>query len=172
MKHFGFTLATLVIIGLLGYGGYLALTSLKNPKSYMVHDNEKIGDLHKLATSTDSDSIRYIHETQAVTTTSATPTTASSTTGTSSSDNTLTSQLQTLIDQKIVIKRGSKGASVGSVQTFMNTYFKKSLKIDNDFGKTLEADVKKFQIQNKISATGQVGVKTVQAMIDWLQKNT
>lgn len=97
MKQFGFTLATLVIIGLLGYGGYFALTSLKNPKTYMVQDNEKIGDLHKLATSTDSDSIRYARETVAATTTVITP---SVTTTTTVSDNSLQSQLQTLLDQK------------------------------------------------------------------------
>lgn len=61
---------------------------------------------------------------------------------------------------------------MGTIQTFMNAYFKKTLKIDNDFGKTLEADVKKFQTQNKITATGQVATKTIQAMINWTEKNT
>jgi hypothetical protein len=74
--------------------------------------------------------------------------------------------------QKIVFKKGSRGAAVGTIQTFMNAYFKKTLKIDNDFGKTLEADVKKFQTQNKITATGQVATKTIQAMINWTEKNT
>jgi hypothetical protein len=36
---------------------------------------------------------------------------------------------------------------------------------------TLESNVKKFQSQNKISQTGQVGASTLQMMIMWLEKN-
>ena len=169
MKQFGFTLVTLAVIGLLGYGGYFALMSLKNPKTYIVQDREKIGDLHKLATTTDSDSARKSHEALAVATTTAT---TSVTASVVVSDNSLQTQLQNLLDQKTVLKKGSRGVVVGTVQTFMNMYFKKTLKIDNDFGKTLEADIKKFQAENKITATGQVATKTIQTMIDWLGKNT
>lgn len=169
MKQFGFTLATLVIIGLLGYGGYFALTSLKNPKSYMVTSTEKIGDLHKLATTPDSDSVRRVHESVTSTAPVVTP---SVTTTAPTSNNSLQGSLKNLLDQKIVLKKGVTGPAVGTIQTFMNAYFKKTLKIDNDFGKTLEADVKKFQTQNKITATGQVATKTIQTMITWVQKNT
>lgn len=169
MKQFGFTIATVVIIGLLGYGGYFALTSLKNPKTYIVTSTEKIGDLHKLATTTDSDSVRRVHEAGVATTSAVTSSVATST---PVADNSLQAQLQNLLDQKIILKKGSTGPAVGTIQTVMNAYFKKTLKIDNDFGKTLEADVKKFQTQNKITATGQVATKTIQTMIIWVQKNT
>jgi hypothetical protein len=91
-------------------------------------------------------------------------------TTTTSSDTTL-GTLKNLLQQKTVLKMGSKGPAVGAVQKVMNAYFTKNLKIDNDFGKTLETDLKKFQTQNKITPTGQTGPQTLQKLIDWVGKH-
>ena len=50
MKGIAFTVATIAFVGLLGYGGYFALSNLSDPKSYVPKDFEKIGDLHDVVT--------------------------------------------------------------------------------------------------------------------------
>ena len=68
------------------------------------------------------------------------------------------------------MKVGSKGTRVGTVQNFLNLYFKTSKKIDNDFGATMKADVIKFQKAVGLTADGQTGPTTYLKMIDWLKK--
>ena len=169
MKRIGFTVVTLLIIGLLGYGGYYAIASLKDPKTYIPVNSEKIGDIHRVATSTDDVAVRSVYEQKPVISTDSATATATTTT-TSHEGTDLQTRLQALITQKIVLKKGSKGDAVKTIQEFMNQYFKSNYKIDGDFGKTLETNVKKFQTANKITATGQVASKTMQAMVDWLAK--
>lgn len=171
MKSFAFTFSTIIIIGILGYGGYRALTSLTSPSLYVSKDTEKLGDLYPLSShpedgqgsvATSVPTSPTVPDTQPV----PTPTPASTPTS-----NNLETSLETMVDAKASFKKGAKGISIGYIQKFMNIYFKKNLKIDNDFGKTLEADVKKFQSQNKISQTGQVTQSTLQMMVMWLKNN-
>lgn len=160
MKSFGFTLVTLLVIGLLGAGGYFAIQGLADPEDYMPKDGETIGDLHKVTTEPQTT------VTEPVVTA---PTTPTATTTPASGD--LKTNLQTLITNKTVLKIGSKGPAVGYVQTFLNLYFKKTLKVDNDFGKTAEANVKLFQKAVGVTQTGQVGPATLGKMVEWLDKN-
>jgi hypothetical protein len=172
MKRFAFNLLMLTIMGLLVYGGYFSLKSLTDPKKYVPVDTEKIGDLHHIVSSADNGLPTRVLSSTATAVTSASSTTnqTSSTNNSGSSD--LSTQIKSMIDQKITLKSGSKGSTVGSMQQFMNLYFQKQSKIDNDYGKRLVADVIKFQGQNKISQTGKVGAQTLQRMIEWLNKNT
>jgi peptidoglycan hydrolase-like protein with peptidoglycan-binding domain len=160
MKSIGFTIATVLIIIILVLGGYLAVSGLADPAGYLPKDEETIGDLHKITTEPQT----TVTEPVAVT-----PTTPAPTTTPASGD--LKTNLQTLITNKTVLKVGSKGPAVGYVQTFLNLYFKKSLKVDNDFGKTAEANVKLFQKATGVSQTGQVGPATLGKMVEWLGKN-
>ncbi len=170
MKGFAFTLTTVIIIIALGYGGYFAVTSLKDPKSYVPKNTEKIGDLHAIITNPEIPETGNSNAAAPQVPPPTTTTTPSTTSSTVAPDS-LTSHLKELATAKTVLKKGSKGVSVGYIQQFMNRYFKKTSKIDNDFGVTLESNVKKFQSQNKISQTGQVGASTLQMMIMWLEKN-
>lgn len=170
MKGIAFTVATTVFVGLLGYGGYFALSNLSDPKSYVPKDFEKIGDLHDVVTEPEVPG-SGAPEAAAPAVPPPAAQGATSTAPSTAAPGDLSSRLSAMADAKTVLKKGSKGASVGLVQQFMNRYFKKSSKIDNDFGATLESNVRKFQSQNKISQTGQVGSSTLRAMVTWLGRN-
>lgn len=160
----------MIVVGL-SVGGYFALTSLKDPVSYIPKTSEKIGDLHKIETDPqaslpDSDVVSGVVS-SVVTPSDAEP--AKSSPNNTSSN--LKTNIQKMIDDAIVLKKGSKGVYVGYIQTFMNLYFKKSLKVDNDFGPTLETNVKAFQKATGVTQTGQIGSATLGKMVDWLTKN-
>jgi peptidoglycan hydrolase-like protein with peptidoglycan-binding domain len=162
MKSFSFTFLTVVIIGALIAGGYFAIKSLKDPVSYTKNTSNRIGDLHRLETEPQSTVPDPAPVEPVTTTTIPEPEPV---------EKDLKTNIQTLIDKKITLKIGSKGTNVGYVQEFMNLYFKKNLKIDNDFGKTLEANVKAFQKATGVTQTGQVGPTSLGKMVDWLSKN-
>lgn len=172
MKSIGFTLATLLLVIALGAGGYFAVISMTKPASYIPADTKTVGDLHKLVSNPETgDRSAAIAQGQVATTVPSTVTPVATTKPTTTTPTSLSDRIQSLIDQKITLKLGSKGASVGTVQEFMNLYFKKTLKIDNDYGKTLVANVKTFQTQNKITATGQIGPSTLGVMKTWLKNH-
>lgn len=173
MKQFGFTLITVLFIALLGYGGYYAVASLKDPKSYVSDSGERIGDIHRVATSTDEGDEKSMYELDTKLTlqvASSTQAVLAATSSTATATNGLQTRLETLISKNIVVKQGDKGDYVGTIQMFMNEHYNKTSKIDNDFGKNLVADVKKFQAENKISATGQVGSQTQKKMLEFVKK--
>ncbi|HRH31623.1 MAG TPA: peptidoglycan-binding domain-containing protein, partial [Candidatus Paceibacterota bacterium] len=75
-----------------------------------------------------------------------------------------------LIDDNVLMKKGSRGTRVGTVQKFLVEYGIK-LSIDNDYGDSVVAAVKKFQSEQKLSADGQAGPGTYKKMIEWLANN-
>jgi murein L,D-transpeptidase YcbB/YkuD len=173
MKQFGFTLITILFLGLLGYGGYFAIASLKDPKIYVSDSGERIGDLHRVATTTDDGAEKSIYELNldlAEKTASTTEQVLAATSSTATPSTSLVGRLETLISKNIVLKRGSKGDDVGTIQMFMNEHYSKQSKIDNDFGPRLETDVKKFQAEHKISTTGQLGPQTQKKMLEIAKK--
>jgi hypothetical protein len=94
-------------------------------------------------------------------------------TPTPSNDNknaVLIDKLQGLIDDKILMKKGSRGTRVGTVQQFLKLYGL-SVSVDNDYGDTTVTAVKKFQVEQKLPADGQSGEGTYKKMIEWLEKN-
>ncbi|MEK7569450.1 MAG: peptidoglycan-binding domain-containing protein [Patescibacteria group bacterium] len=90
----------------------------------------------------------------------------------SSKYQSLIGDLQKLTDDKVYMKVGSKGTRVGTVQNFLNIYFKTSKKIDNDYGKGMKTDVANFQKAVGLTADGETGPATYEKMIDWLKKNS
>lgn len=80
-------------------------------------------------------------------TTTSTP---SSTTTTGGVYDDLIADLQELINNNILMKKGSRGTRVGTVQEFLNIYSGTDSKIDNDYGATTESQIKTFQ-KTKVS---------------------
>lgn len=168
MKSFGFTLLTILLVGALIAGGYFALATLKSPASYIPTESEAIGDLYKIKTEPDTGISNVPVQPVVVT---ETPTPAPTPTAPADDKAGLIAKINDMISRKITLKSGSRGVDVGTVQTFMNLYFKKTTKPDNDFGKTTEANVKTFQTQNKLPVTGQVAGQTMGKMVEWLNNH-
>jgi murein L,D-transpeptidase YcbB/YkuD len=82
----------------------------------------------------------------------------------------LINELQKLADDNIFMKAGSKGTRVGTIQNFMNIYNKTAIKVDNDYGAKLKADVMSFQKAVGVTADGETGPSTYKKMIEWLKK--
>jgi len=85
-------------------------------------------------------------------------------------NQTLINEVQKLISDNVVMKEGSKGTRVGTVQRFLNLYNNTSKRIDNDFGPGTKTDIINFQKAEKITADGEAGPGTFQKMVDWLKK--
>jgi predicted RNase H-like nuclease (RuvC/YqgF family) len=81
----------------------------------------------------------------------------------------LIDEIQDLINDKIVMKVGSKGTRVGTIQNFLNLYNNTTKRVDNDYGKTTKTDIANFQKKVELSQTGETGITTYQKMIDWLK---
>ena len=75
-----------------------------------------------------------------------------------------------VIDDNVLMKKGSRGTRVGTVQKFLKRYGV-NISADNDYGDSTVNAVKKFQTEQKIGADGQTGKGTYQKMIDWLKSN-
>jgi len=82
----------------------------------------------------------------------------------------LKQKIQKLIDDNVLMKNGSRGTRVGTVQEFLNLYNGTDSRIDNDFGNTTENQVKVFQRAEGLNADGQTGLSTYRKMIEWLSK--
>ncbi|MCC7469607.1 MAG: peptidoglycan-binding protein [Bacteroidetes bacterium] len=85
-------------------------------------------------------------------------------------DENIIEGLEKLIADKVLMKKGSQGTRVGTVQEFLIVYGI-NISIDNDYGDSTVNAVKKFQSEQKLSADGQAGAGTFQKMIDWLKEN-
>lgn len=85
-------------------------------------------------------------------------------------NQTLINELQKLIDANVFMKLKSVGTRVGSVQKFLNLYFKTSLRIDNDYGEAMKKRVMEFQKDQGLTADGEAGPSTFRKMIEWLKK--
>lgn len=167
MKSTSFTVLGFIIIVLLLGGGYLAVTGLKDPASYTSSSTERIGDLHRIETDPQTTVTSPVAE-PVVPVKNESPVVTQEPVAT---QDTLAVNLQKMIDAKVTLKNGSKGPNVGYIQEFMNRYTKKNLRIDNDFGPTLEANVKAFQKATGVTQTGQIGPATLGEMIEWINKN-
>lgn len=82
----------------------------------------------------------------------------------------LIGKIQDLIDDNILMKKGSRGTRVGTVQQFLKLYGI-TMTVDNDYGDTTVNAVKKFQTEQKLPADGQTGEGTYKNMIEWLENN-
>lgn len=83
----------------------------------------------------------------------------------------LISGIQSLIDNQVYMKSGSQGTRVGVVQQFLNLYFDRDSRVDNDYGPGTASAVREFQQAEGIAADGQTGPETYRRMIEWLRNN-
>jgi murein L,D-transpeptidase YcbB/YkuD len=189
MQNFKFILISLIVLIVVGFGGYWAVSTIE-PGG--VHANkqkqkeleEQNAELAKQVTELQSQVASFqaakaqeaaqpepeatvpevgLEEKPIVKT--PTPTTT-----TSSKYQTLINELQKLVDDKVYMKVGSQGTRVGTVQNFLNIYNKTSIRIDNDYGATMKKNVTAFQKAQGLTADGEAGPTTFLKMIAWLKK--
>ena len=82
----------------------------------------------------------------------------------------LINDLQKLVEDNVFMKEKSFGTRVGTIQTFLNIYNNTSKKVDNDYGVGTKTDVIKFQKAEGLTADGETGPNTYRKMIEWLKK--
>lgn len=159
----------LLAITTIGYGSYRLLSE---PATYANENWEKNKQLAKDTSVVDTtptiptDTTLPKSDTPVESpTVSTSGTTASTDPTTAPQTLTLKQELTALQAKNIVLKQGDKGADVATIQKFFNQYYKTTTKVDSDFGASLVTTVKKFQASQKFPTTGQIGPKTIAAMV-------
>jgi len=187
MENLKFTIFSIVIIALLGLGGYWAFSTIESGSSHVdrqelkklkAQNEELTGQVTQLKNEVSlleaENEQKAVTETvpEVVPTTTAPTTTTPSTPTSTSKYQSLINDLQKLVDGNTSLKKGSKGVAVGYVQKFLNIYNGTSNKIDNDFGVNMETAVKKFQKDQGLTSDGEVGPGTLKKMISWLKSKS
>lgn len=163
----------LVIIGL-GFLGYFAFTRLSNDFVYETIDESETDTLLVV-----SDENATPEETVTITQEDITPE-EDSTPEVETQEGELkypdlTKEVEKLVDDfGGLMKKGSQGARVGTLQRFLNVYNGKDINsgVDNDYGPGTAESVKKFQSAEGLGADGQAGPGTFKAMLEWLEAET
>lgn len=168
METFKAYLLIVGFVGVLGFGGYWAATSLNEP--VRLAETEDIQVVAQTPVTVVTDTVSEPVTTPD--TSSQTPQTTSETTvpTTNGQHSDLIARLQKLITDNVLMKEGSRGTRVGTVQEFLNVYNKTSGGLDNDYGPGTKTKVAAFQKAQGLTADGQAGPATYQKMIDWLNK--
>jgi len=179
-------LSTIIIIGLLGFGGYWAFSTMESGSSHI--DNEKLEDLEEenevlrnevsklnseissLIIQKEEQSVKEVEESKPVEEVKVEKPVVTPTT-TVSKNQTLINELQKLVDSNITLKKGSTGTRVGTVQKFLNIYNKTSNRVDNDYGASTITAVKNYQKAQGLTADGEAGPGTFKKMISWLKSH-
>jgi peptidoglycan hydrolase-like protein with peptidoglycan-binding domain len=168
-EHLKANLIIIIFFGLILALGYWAIISIQvDPSEFEsqavdvrpIIENEPTGFTQ--TPSSDNSS-------SPVTQSPVTPTATTTTTG-SGQNSELVSALEKLITDNVLMKAGSRGTRVGTVQEFLNIYNGTDSKVDNDFGQTTENQIKVFQRAEGLTADGQTGPNTYRKMIEWLNK--
>ncbi len=181
MENFKFTLFLIVVLAILVSIGYWGFSTIESGSSH-VNGQEiiKLTKLNKNLTSEISNLTKQINllqaqieeKNQTITEQQSTikKETIQKTTTTSSKYRSLINDLQKLISSNILMKKGSTGTRVGTVQKFLNIYNKTSHRIDNDYGNATKSYVEHFQRNERITADGEAGPGTFRRMISWLNR--
>lgn len=170
METFKAYLLIVGFVGVLGFGGYWAATSLNEPVRLAETEDIQVVAQTPVTIVTDTTTEPVVPtDTPSQTTEPTSPaTTNTSTTNGQHSD--LIARLQKLVTDNVLMKEGSRGTRVGTVQEFLNVYNKTSGGLDNDYGAGTKTKVAAFQKAQGLTADGQAGPATYQKMIDWLNK--
>ena len=185
MDNLKFALFSIVVLALVGLGGYWAIATIKSGTEFDA--SQKVQELQQTndgLTKQVADLTSQLNTAQAQiasltpisTSTPTTKPTSSKSTGISTTQPTtyknqsLINALQKLITANVSMKLGSTGTRVGTVQNFLNVYNNTSNKIDNDYGASTQKAVAAFQTDQGLSADGQAGSSTFSQMISWLKQ--
>ena len=158
----------IIFFGAVAFLGYWGVTSLQvDPKEFDAQITDVRPIIENEPTGYSVSGSSTSSPAQAPQTPSTTPVTAP----TSSGENTgIKSELQKLITDNVLMKAGSRGTRVGTIQKFLNIYNGTDSVNDNDFGPTTENQVKAFQKAEGLTADGQTGPNTYKKMIEWLDE--
>lgn len=189
MENFKFILFSIIVLGLLGFAGYWAFSTIETGSTHVDVQKQKelektnedltkqVADLTRqisLLQTAQSDQAQKDQESLAtqeapvpIITTPIKTTTPVKTTVLKYQS--LINDLQKLVDGNIYLKLKSQGVAVGTVQKFLNIYNNTSNKIDNDYGASTVTAVKNFQKAQGITADGATGPTVYKKMIDWLK---
>lgn len=178
MENFKFTVFSIIVLVLIGLLGYWAVSSLQSGTEHVASEKIKQLEEENKELKENLDNLNEeidilkpeVEETipeEIVQPNSPVSVTVEPTTGKYQS---LISELQGLIDDKVYMKLNSKGTRVGTVQNFLNVYNKTSTRVDNAYGAGTKSKVSAFQKAQGLTADGEAGAATFQKMIDWLKK--
>lgn len=158
-----------IFFGAVGFAGYWGVTSLQvNPDEFDTKTTDVRPTVSNGMVNNSNTNQTSSPETPApVTPVSATPSAPPSSQG---QNTELKTALQKLITDNVLMKRGSRGTRVGTVQEFLNLYNGTDSTVDNDYGPTTENQVRAFQRSEGLTADGQTGPNTYRKMIEWLDK--
>lgn len=183
METFKAYLLIVGFIGALGFGGYWAVVSLEDPVKISENDDIRIVAQTPVSSVVDtagseSVSAEVLGEETTSQDSVISPSvevgddTATQTQTTSPSQYTeLIGRLERLIADNVLMKNGSRGTRVGTVQEFLNIYNGTNNRVDNDYGPGTESRVREFQRAQNLTADGQTGPNTYRAMVEWLTNN-
>ena len=176
MKNFKYGLFSIVILTLLTFVGYWAVSSIESGSSHL--DNQELKELTEenkdlkeeilslkneitILQSQVEEQIKVDQESEVIETQKQAEVITLK-------YQSLINGLQKIVNENIVMKKGSKGTRVGTVQKFLNIYNNTSNRIDNDYGPSMETAIKNFQKSQGLTADGEAGPGTFRKMIDWL----
>ena len=162
-------LLIIVFFAAIGLLGYWAVVSLQ------VDPDEFESQLVDVQPIIENDPAGVSESTSTAPSTSTTTSSSGTSSQTSSGTNNakyseIKSALEKLVSDNILMKAGSRGTRVGTVQQFLNIYNGTDSTIDNDYGPTTENQIKAFQKAEGLTADGQTGPNTYKKMIAWLDK--
>lgn len=185
MENFKFILFSILVIALLGLGGYWAFSTIESGSTHVDSQKQKeltqrnvelekqVTDLTreigllKATQDEQAQNAQAILDTQ-ITNPVTIPTPVKTTV---SKYQSLIDELQKLVDNKVFLKNKSQGPSVGTIQKFLNIYNNTSLKVDNDYGASTATAVKSFQNAQVLTVDGETGPSTYLKMISWLKSH-
>lgn len=176
MENFKFILGSIIVLAVIGLGGYWAITSMQTGNEYV--NTQKIEDLEDKNEELEKEVRRLKNELSAlqpeVVKEEEKPPQKEEPnpkpTETVYKHQVLIDELQELIDDNIFLKLKSAGTRVGTVQNFLNLYNKTSNRVDNDYGVSTKTAVAAFQKAQGLTADGEAGPGTFKKMIEWLKK--
>ena len=183
MENFKFVIFSIIVIALVGFGGYWAFSTMESGSVHVANQiqkelefkNEKLTEeiiLLKneisVLKSKNEEEAPVIKEEVLPVKTPEVKVTDTTKTPVLKHQN-LINELQKLVDGNIYLKIKSQGAAVGSVQNFLNIYNNTSNKIDNDYGLSTSTAIKSFQKAQGLTVDGEVGPGTFRKMISWLK---
>jgi cell division protein FtsB len=174
MENFKFILLSIIVLSTIGLVGYWAVRTIEPGDLHVSRQKQieletKNQELEKKVTELKNELASLQPPAPELPTNPEPTNNPPTTTPTSSKYQSLINDLQKMIDKKLTLKVKSTGASVGTVQTFLNIYNNTSRKVDNDFGSGTKTDITNFQTAVGITADGEAGPGTFQKMIEWLR---
>lgn len=186
LENFKFTLASIIVLALVGILGYWAFSTIESGSSHIDNQKQKLLENKNKELEEENyqlkrqlsllDEAKKEEEKAPLENIEPVVPTPEKKEETKPNPETPTYKHQTLIDelQKLVnsgitLKLKSQGPAVGTVQKFLNIYNNTNNKVDNDYGAGTLSRVKAFQKAQGLTADGNTGPGTMRKMITWLK---